>query len=59
MLKSGAGAHAFTPEERAKGGRARAEKLRERREATKTPHQAARFCATDPAETASRPPLTR
>jgi hypothetical protein len=33
MLKSGAGAHDFTPEERAKGGRARAEKMRERREA--------------------------
>jgi hypothetical protein len=33
MLKSGADAHDFTPEERAKGGRARAEKLRERREA--------------------------
>ena len=32
MLKSGAGAHDFTPEERAKGGRARAENLRERRE---------------------------
>jgi hypothetical protein len=33
MLKSGVDAHDFTPEERAKGGRARAEKLRERREA--------------------------
>jgi hypothetical protein len=32
-LKSGAKAHDFTHEERAKGGRARAEKLRERREA--------------------------
>lgn len=33
MLKSGAYAHDFTREERAKGGRARAEKVRERREA--------------------------
>jgi hypothetical protein len=33
MLKSGAGVHDFTREERAKGGRARAEKLHERREA--------------------------
>jgi hypothetical protein len=32
MLKSGADAHDFTREERAKGGRARAEKVRERRE---------------------------
>lgn len=32
-LKSGTDAHDFTPEERAKGGRARAEKLRARREA--------------------------
>jgi hypothetical protein len=32
-LKSGADAHDFTREERAKGGRARAEKLREGREA--------------------------
>jgi hypothetical protein len=33
MLKSGAGAHDFTPEERAKDGRARAQNVRERREA--------------------------
>ena len=33
MLESGADAHDFTREERAKGGRARARKLRERREA--------------------------
>jgi hypothetical protein len=33
VLKSGADAHDFTREDRAKGGRARAEKLRERREA--------------------------
>ena len=32
MLKSGADAHDFTRAERAKGGRARAEKMRERRE---------------------------
>jgi hypothetical protein len=33
VLKSGAAAHDFTGEERAQGGRARAEKMRERREA--------------------------
>jgi hypothetical protein len=33
MLKSGADAHEFTGDERAKGGRVRAEKMRERREA--------------------------
>jgi hypothetical protein len=32
LLKNGAPAHAFTPEERARGGHARAEKIRRRKE---------------------------
>jgi hypothetical protein len=32
LLKNGAPAHAFTPEDRARGGRARAEKMRRRKE---------------------------